>query len=241
MPLGLLWTTPNPRFGAEVELFCGYPCGQLDLPRIGEALSCQGFAPKQPPPRFLEVEPARPHWDEDLLHPRVLLQPLSDGWTLVARKVVGDQVKVAGRVCLGNRFEQPQVTFGVARGSGERESLAVSHPQRTIYPDLLRATAILQRRLDAMGVWRPARRRREGARAYWTKLIQADDTRVRCWVGVELDYSRPFGANSGSSLSAHDRAFRHRTPSALRIRLTWLRPTTIPRSRAAVVSASSVQ
>jgi hypothetical protein len=159
----------------------------------------------------------------------------------VARKIVGDQVKVTGRVRLGNHVEQPQVTFGIARGSDKRESLAVSHPQRTVDPDLLRATAILQRRFEAMAVWRPARCRREGARAYRTKLIQADDTRVRRWVGVELDYPRPFGANSGSSLWAQERAFRHRTPSALKIRLTWLRPTTIPRSRAAVVSASSVQ
>ena len=120
-----------------VELLGSYPRGQLDLLRIGEALPCQSLASKQPPPRFLEVEPARPHGYEDLLHSRVVLQPLSDGWTLVARKVVGDQVKVAGRVCLGNRFEQPQVTFGIARGSGERESLAVSHPQRTVNPDLL--------------------------------------------------------------------------------------------------------
>jgi maltokinase len=94
---------------------------------------------------------------------------------------------------------------------------------------------------DAMALWRPTRCRREGARAHRTKLIQADDTRVRRWVGVESDYPRPFGANSGSSLSVHDRAFRHRRPSALRMRLTWLRPTVIPRSRAAAVSASSVQ
>jgi|SRR3712207_4071846 hypothetical protein len=135
-----------------VELLGSYPRGQLDLPRIGEALSCQCFSSKHSPPRFLEVEPARPYWNEDLLHSRVVLQPLSDGWTLVARKVVGDQVKVAGRVCLGNRFEQPQVTFSVARRSGERESLAISHPQRTIYPDLLETPTVLQRCLDAVPV-----------------------------------------------------------------------------------------
>jgi hypothetical protein len=89
-----------------VELLGSYPRGQLDLPRIGEALSCQCFSSKQSPPRFLEIEPARPYWNEDLLHARMLLQPLSDGWALVARKVVSDQVKVTGRVRFGNRFEQ---------------------------------------------------------------------------------------------------------------------------------------
>lgn len=120
-----------------VELLGSYPRGRLDLSSISEALSSQGFSSKQSPPRFLEVEPARPHGYEELLHSRVVFQPLSDGRTLVARKVVSDQVEVAARVCLGDRFEQPQVTFGIARGSGERESLAVSHPQRTIDPDLL--------------------------------------------------------------------------------------------------------
>ena len=103
-----------------VELLGSYPRGQLDLLRIGKALSCEGFSSKQPPPRLLEVEPARPYRDEDLLHSRVFLHPLSDGRTLVARKVVGDQVEVAFGVCLGNRFEQPQVSFGIARGSAER-------------------------------------------------------------------------------------------------------------------------
>src|SRR5687767_379533 len=112
-----------------VELLGSYPGGQLDLLRIGEALPCQSLASKQPPPSFLEVEPARTYGDEDLLHPRVVLQPLSYGRTLVARKIVGYQVEVADRVCLGNRFEQSQVAFGVARGSAEREGLAVSHPQ----------------------------------------------------------------------------------------------------------------
>jgi hypothetical protein len=67
-----------------VELLGSYPRGQLDLLRIGKALSCEGFSSKQPPPRLLEVEPARPYRDEDLLHSRVFLQPLSDGRTLVA-------------------------------------------------------------------------------------------------------------------------------------------------------------
>jgi len=240
MPSRSRRTAPHPGSLSMLELLGSYPRGQLDLLRIGEALPCQSLASKQPPPRFLEVEPARPYGYEDLLHSRVVLQLLPDGRTLVARKIVGDQVEIAFGVCLGNRSEQSQVAFGVARRGGERESFAVAYAQRAVDPDFLRATAILQRRFDAMSLWRPTRCRREGARAHRTKLIQADDTRVRRWVGIESDYPRPFGANSGSSLSVHDRAFRHRRPSALRMRLTWLRPTVIPRTRAAV-SASSVQ
>ena len=102
-----------------VELLGSYPRGRLDLSSISEALSSQGFSSKQSPPRFLDVEPARPHGYEDLLHSRVVLQPLSDGRTLVARQVVGDQVEIAFGVCLGDRFEQAQVAFGIARGSTE--------------------------------------------------------------------------------------------------------------------------
>src|SRR5215208_3694723 len=136
-----------------VELLGSYPCGQLDLLRIGEALPCQSLASKQPPPRFLEVEPARPYGYEELLHSRVVLQPLPDGRTLVARKIVGDQLKVADGVRFGNRFEQPQVAFGIGRRGAERKSSAVAYAQRAVDPDFLRATAILQRRFDAMALW----------------------------------------------------------------------------------------
>jgi hypothetical protein len=158
--------TPHPGSCSMVELLGSYPRGQLDLLRIGEALSCQCFSSKQSPPRFLKVEPARPYWNEDLLHSRVVLQPLSDGWTLVTRKIVSDQVKAAVRVCLGNCFEQPQVAFSVARRSDERESLAVSHPQRTVNPDFLGTPTVLQRCLDAVPIRRPTRGGRIGARTH---------------------------------------------------------------------------
>lgn len=105
MPAGLLWTTPNPRFRPKVELFCGDPRSQLDLLGVGEALSGQGLASEQSPPRFLEVEPARPHWNEDLLHSQMLLQPLPDRWALVAREVVGYEVQIAARIPPLDGFE----------------------------------------------------------------------------------------------------------------------------------------
>jgi len=70
-----------------VELLGSYPRGQLDLLRIGEALSCQCFSSKQSPPRLLEVEPAPPYGYEDLLHSQMLLQrlPKVGGLLLLAR------------------------------------------------------------------------------------------------------------------------------------------------------------
>ena len=105
IPARLLWTTPNPRFRPKVELFCGDPRSQLDLLRVGEALSGQGLASEQSPPRFLEVEPARPHWNEDLLHSQMLLQPLPDRWALMAGEVVGYEVQIAARIPPLDGFE----------------------------------------------------------------------------------------------------------------------------------------
>ena len=139
-----------------MALLGGYPRGQLDLLRIGEALSSQSLASKQPPPRLLEIEPARSYWDEDLLHPRVVLQPLSNGRALVTRKVVGDQVQLADGVRLGNRFEQLQVAFGVARRGSECESFAVAYPQkRAVDPDFLGTPTVFQGCLEMRCV-RPA-------------------------------------------------------------------------------------
>src|SRR4051794_36648879 len=101
MSAGLRGTTPHPGLRPEVELFCGDPPSQFDLLGIGEALSPQSLAPKTAStPRLLEVEPARPYGYEDLLHARVVFQPRPDGWALVTRKIVGDQVEVAD----GGRF-----------------------------------------------------------------------------------------------------------------------------------------
>ena len=107
MSAWLRWTTPHPGLRPDVELFCGDPRSQFDLLGLGQAaLSRQSLAPKQLPPRLLEFEPARPYGYEDLLHARVVFQPLPDGRALVIRKIVADQVEVAddgGR--FGNRLQ----------------------------------------------------------------------------------------------------------------------------------------
>src|SRR5215212_8630651 len=46
MPRRSWRTTPHPGSGSMVELLGSYPRGQLDLLRIGKALSCEGFSSK---------------------------------------------------------------------------------------------------------------------------------------------------------------------------------------------------
>jgi hypothetical protein len=54
-------------------------------------------------------------------------QPLLDGTTGMAGKVVGDQVEVAGRVVLIQRIEERLEASGVAGGGGLGEALTVSN------------------------------------------------------------------------------------------------------------------
>jgi len=92
----------------------------------------------------LQVQPARSDRNEDLLYPRVLLQPFPDWWAFVAGEVVSYEVKIAARIRLLDGFEESQVTFGVARAAGEREGSPVPHSQRSVDPDLLGTPTVLQ-------------------------------------------------------------------------------------------------
>ena len=202
-----------------IELFGGYPRSHLDLLGVGEVLTGQSLPTEHSPPRLLQVEPGRAFGDEHLLYPRMSRQPLLNRGTLVAGEVVGDEVDLSGGIGLLDRLEQSELALGVSGGSGERQRLAVFDLQSTVDPNLLGTTTVLQRRLDAMAVQRPARGGRICARAHRPEFVEADHRGTFRWVGVEADDSGSFGTNSGSSLSAHGRVLRQRTPSRRRIRL----------------------
>ena len=202
-----------------IELFGGYPRSHLDLLGVGEVLTGQSLPTEHSPPRLLQVEPGRAFGDEHLLYPRMSRQPLLNRGTLVAGEVVGDEVDLSGGIGLLDRLEQSELALGVSGGSGERQRLAVFDPQSTVDPNLLGTTTVLQRRLDAMAVQRPARGGRICARAHRPEFVEAGHRGTFRWVGVEADDSGSFGTNSGSSLSAHGRVLRQRTPSRRRIRL----------------------
>src|SRR5262249_26338257 len=144
------WPSPDPGFRALVQLPGGDPRGQVDLRRIGEGLAGECRPAKRPPPGFLEIQPAGALPDEDRAHARVRRQPFPDRRALVAGEVVADDVEVAVRVVLVDDAQQAQVAGGVAGGGGEGARLPVAHPQGAVDPDLLRAPAIFERRLDAM-------------------------------------------------------------------------------------------
>jgi len=53
-----LGSSPDPGPGAGVELGGGRPGGMGDLMGVGEGLPGQRLAPEDPPPAFLQVQPA---------------------------------------------------------------------------------------------------------------------------------------------------------------------------------------
>ncbi len=71
MAVGFGRSSPDPRFGAAVELRGRDRRGLVDLAVVGEGLPGEGGAAEEAPPGLLQIEPARGHRDEDLLDPRV--------------------------------------------------------------------------------------------------------------------------------------------------------------------------
>src|SRR2546430_9267803 len=77
-------TSPDPRFGSPVELSGRDASGLLNLIRVGKALSSQSIAAEEAPPALLQVKPACPSGNEDLMEPRMLSQPGAGLGTIVA-------------------------------------------------------------------------------------------------------------------------------------------------------------
>ena len=82
--------TPDPRLGSSVELLGGDAGGLLNLHRIGKALPGQRIAAKEPPPTFLQVQPAGSFGNEDVMEPRMLCHPGTGLGTVVAAEIIGD-------------------------------------------------------------------------------------------------------------------------------------------------------
>ncbi len=235
-----MWTAPDPRLGATVELAGGERGCRLKLRMVGEALAREGIPSKEPPPALDQIEPAGPGRKRLDVHAGMLNEPLLDGCTLVAGAVVGDQGAFPVEVGLIHGVEQGVETGGVAGERGLRENLAITWAQHSVDPDLVGTTTLVKGGFDAMAIRRPARCRGERARAHRSELVEAEDRRSLRRVGREGDDPRSFGTNSGSVLSAQLRGCRHRTPSFSRMRRIWLRSTGIPFSRAARASPSKL-
>src|ERR1700745_2171304 len=84
-----LGSSPDPGAGAGVELGGGDPGGVRDLVGVGEILPGQRLAPEDPPPAFLEVEPAGALGDEGVPDAGMVFQPAPGALAVVAGQVCG--------------------------------------------------------------------------------------------------------------------------------------------------------
>jgi hypothetical protein len=165
---------PDPGLGPRVEVLGRHAGRQIDLRGVSERLARERLAAKQPPPAFLQIEPARPGRERDRVDAGMLRQPLLDGRAGVTGEVITNQLEVACRIGSVNDRQEFEVAGGVARRRGEGHFSSVPHPQGAVDPDLLVAPPIVQRGLDPVTAARPARCRRKGARDYRAEFVEAE-------------------------------------------------------------------
>ncbi len=106
--------TPDPGLGASIELRRGNSGSLFNLVRIGKTLPGQGIASEEPPPALLQIEPACPCRNEDLMQARVLREPGAGLGTVVAGEIVSDDENVPVGIVGFDVLEQLNVVRGVA-------------------------------------------------------------------------------------------------------------------------------
>jgi hypothetical protein len=129
-----------------------------------------------------------------VLYPGMVFEPLSDHDALVSLQIVGDHVDDSLRDGPLYLLKQLYVALGVPRAGREGQRLSVIYSEGAENPRLVRAAAVLQRRLDAVPVRRLSRGRGEEPRGYGAELVDADHRGARWRVRVESDDRGPFGA-----------------------------------------------
>ena len=120
--------SPDPWFGPQIELSSRDTGGLLDLLGIGKALPSQRIAAEEPPPALLQIEPAGPSGNEDLVDARMLFEPGAGLETGMTGEVIGDDEDVAGRIISFDIGQRSNVALGIARGRTAGQHLAIAHP-----------------------------------------------------------------------------------------------------------------
>jgi len=105
--------SPDPGLGVAIEMLSRAPGHISNIVIIGQRLSCEGFAPEDPPPALDQIQPRRSHWNEGVLNAGMGVEPFPDRPAGVAGQVVGDQVQVPARIGVVQRL--PLSLFPSAR------------------------------------------------------------------------------------------------------------------------------
>src|SRR5512135_3312304 len=137
-----LGSSPDPGPGAGVELGGGHPGGAGDLIGAGEVLPGQRLAPEDPPPAFLEIQPAGALGDEGVPDAGMVFQPGPGALAVAAGEVAGDHVDHALGVGLLLELEEVLVEGAVAGRGAQGDRLPVSDAQPAVHPGLLRPAGV---------------------------------------------------------------------------------------------------
>jgi len=106
--------SPDPGLSSPVELSRRYMRRLLDFRGGGETLPSQGIATEEPPPAFLQIQPAGSRRDKDVMEARMLCHPGAGLSTVMAAEIIGDDEDVACRVVSFNVLKESDIVRGVA-------------------------------------------------------------------------------------------------------------------------------
>ena len=106
--------SPDPRFGSPVELGRRDPRRLLDFRGGGETLPSQGIAAEEPPPAFLQIQPAGSRRDKDVMEARMLGHPGACLSTVMAAEIIRDNKDVTPRIVSFDVLKESDIVRGVA-------------------------------------------------------------------------------------------------------------------------------
>ncbi len=97
-----------------IELSGSNARGLFDLGRGGKTLTSERITTVEPPPAFLQIEPARAFGNEDVMQARMLSHPGARLSTVVAGEIVGNDVNVSAGIVGFDVLKQSNIVGGVA-------------------------------------------------------------------------------------------------------------------------------
>ncbi len=120
--------SPHPGLGPQVELRGRHTSSLFDLFGIGKTLPGEGITTEESPPALLQIEPARPRGDKDLMDAWMPFQPGARLEAVMAAEVISDNEDLARQVVGFNVGQQGDVALGIARSRTSGHLLAIAHP-----------------------------------------------------------------------------------------------------------------
>ena len=106
--------SPDPRRGSPVELGRCDTCRLLDFGGGSETLPSEGIAAEEPPPAFLQIQPAGPRGDKDVMEARMLGHPGAGLSAVMAAEIIRDNEDVTPRIVSFDVLKERDIVRGVA-------------------------------------------------------------------------------------------------------------------------------